>query len=48
MLSATCIPASTVTVSPNTSAAVSGNVIVGAAYIANETTARINLECDQI
>ena len=44
----TGISGTTVTVSPNSSGAVSGNVIFGAAYIANETTARINLECDQI
>jgi hypothetical protein len=37
-----------VTVSPNTTGAVSGSVIFGAGYNANETTARINLECDQI
>lgn len=44
----TGISGTTVTVSPNTTGAVSGNVIFGAGYNANETTARINLECDQI
>jgi hypothetical protein len=34
--------------SDNATGAVSGNVIFGASYNANETTARINLECDQI
>lgn len=42
------ISGTTVTVSPNTTGAVSGSVIFGASYNANETTARVNLECDQI
>jgi hypothetical protein len=44
----TGISGTTVTVSPNTTGAVSGDVIFGAGYNANETTVRINLECDQI
>lgn len=44
----TGISGSIVSVSPNTTGAVSGNVIFGAGYNANETSARINLECDQI
>jgi len=44
----TGISGTTVTVSPNTTGAVSGSVIFGASYNANETTARVNLECDQI
>lgn len=44
----TAVSGTTVTVTPNTTGAVSGTVIFGASYNANETTARINLECDQI